>query len=102
MTSNTLPIANEEMANAARHLERERPGYGLDFFDACDRAVDDMAQTPRQYPHAEDAPPGREVRYVYLSRYHYRVLYLVLPNELVIVAFAHTSREPGYWHDRLP
>jgi len=29
------------------------------------------------------------------------VVYVVLPDHLVIIAIAHTSKRPGYWHRRI-
>lgn len=34
-------------------------------------------------------------------RFPYRVVYLVHEDELVIVAYAHDRREPGYWDRRM-
>lgn len=31
----------------------------------------------------------------------YRVVYFVRDDELLIVAFAHQSRRPGYWKQRI-
>lgn len=102
MTPRILPEADDEMVSAGRQIERGRSGFGFFFLNECAAAVAGIEQAPDLYPLAGDAPVGREVRYVYISPFRYRVLYLVRPDELVVVAFAHASRRPGYWTDRLP
>lgn len=34
-------------------------------------------------------------------RHSYLVVYAVLPDQLVVLAIAPTSKEPGYWRERL-
>jgi len=36
-----------------------------------------------------------------LKRFPYALIYRVEGRELIIVAFAHTARKPGYWRDRI-
>lgn len=42
--------------------------------------------------------PGCEVR---VAGFPYRLVYLVQPADVVVVALAHEKRKPGYWRDRL-
>lgn len=42
-----------------------------------------------------------ELRAFVLGHFPYTVVIAVLSDELVIVAVAHQSQEPGYWRDRL-
>jgi plasmid stabilization system protein ParE len=52
------------------------------------------------FPHA--APLlGKTVRRFILSGFPYDMIYVAFPDEILIVAFAHHSRRPGYWRDRL-
>ena len=43
----------------------------------------------------------RRVRRFILSGFPYDAIYSTLADEIVIVVFAHHSRRPGYWKDRL-
>jgi len=43
----------------------------------------------------------RRVRRFILSGFPYDLVYVVLDDEIVIVAFAHHSRQPHYWKSRL-
>lgn len=44
---------------------------------------------------------SRRVRRFILSGYPYDLVYSVQAEEIVILAIAHHSRQPGYWLDRL-
>jgi hypothetical protein len=36
-----------------------------------------------------------------VRRHPYLVVYAVLPDQLVVLAIAHTSKKPGYWRERI-
>ena len=42
------------------------------------------------------------LRAVRLHRFPYSVIYRQGPDEILIVAYAHQRRHPGYWRDRAP
>ena len=94
--------ATIELAQAANNLETARPDYGRRLREAYHRALRRLDETPQFFPPEEDAPAGLEVRYVELTRYNYRVIFVVLGDMKLVVAVAHNSQEPGYWIDRLP
>jgi hypothetical protein len=96
-----LPIAEAEADIAAMELENARRGIGFAFTRAYEQALVKIAESPTFYPRAEDAPDGIDTRYIYLARFRYRIVYVVLNDELLVVAVAHTSRAPEYWHMRL-
>jgi toxin ParE1/3/4 len=41
------------------------------------------------------------VRRFILAGFPYDVIYAVMTDEIVIIAYAHHSRRPGYWKERL-
>lgn len=43
----------------------------------------------------------QRVRRFILSGFPYDLVYVVLDDEIVVVAFAHHSRQPRYWKSRL-
>lgn len=53
-----------------------------------------------EYPEALH-PLGEGVRAARIRGFPYSLLYCVRADEIVIVAFCHHSRRPGYWKDRL-
>jgi hypothetical protein len=45
-------------------------------------------------------PVERGTKRLPLRRFPYTVVYREMESEIQIVAFAHTSRKPGYWFSR--
>ncbi len=98
----TLAAADDDLLLAADRLEAARRGFGGRLLDTYRHAVEAAETQPRFHPQVDDPVPGYECRNAAPARYRYRVIYVVLPAELLIVAVAHTSMRPGSWHDRLP
>lgn len=97
-----LEAAEEDLLLAADRLETDRRGWGGRLLAAYRRAVETAEQHARLFPTVDDPVPGYECRNAILERYNYRVVYAVLPTELLVVAVHHTSRRPGSWHRRVP
>ena len=59
----------------------------------------------REWPGS--APPHREVertppiRSKRVNGFPFRIIYLVQGDEVVVIAYAHERRRPGYWSHRL-
>lgn len=68
----------------------------LAFAQTIDEAVTAIAEAPLRYPIGEY--DTRE--YVITRRFPYKVVYRLRKTDVVIVAIAHESREPGYWQYR--
>lgn len=90
----------ELRANVAWYEDR---GAGLgDRFEA---AVDKVIDTAVEWPESGAIWPGWDSIPVVRSRrvagFPYRLVYLVQPAELVVLALAHDKRLPGYWRDRV-
>ncbi len=101
MRIRALQPAKTDLDQAAAHLERERFGAGERLLAAYFAVGENLERFPQMYSLVDDDFPGYEVRNAIIERFHYRVIYLVRPDELVILAVAHTSRRPGHWHGRL-
>ena len=56
---------------------------------------------PRLQPPADDAPAGREIRSYLTRKYGYRIVYEVMPTEVVVLALVHVRRRPTAWLGRL-
>jgi toxin ParE1/3/4 len=95
------PEAEAEFLDAVRYYQTREAGLGGEFDAEVARAVDDAQWNPDAWPKF----PGWDRLPVIWSRkvdvFPYRVIYFVRDNELVIVAFAHQSRRPGYWKHRV-
>jgi toxin ParE1/3/4 len=90
------PLADEEVVEAAVFYNVVRQGLGDDFLQPFDRAVEAIRRDPMRWPVREFGTR----RYV-MRRFPYAIRYLIKPELVFVVAVAHTSREPGYWKDRV-
>jgi plasmid stabilization system protein ParE len=91
-----LTLARQEVADAVLWLEEKQPGRGVDFLEALDRAV----RLIKTYPLvAQEIEP--EIRRCLLDRFPYALIYGIHDETIVVIAVAHTHREPHYWLDRL-
>lgn len=94
------PAARAELREAALWYDREKAGLG-------DRLVDEIAAVVsfvREWPDAAPAYHGRRlpsVRRKGAKTFPYGVVYFVRDDEVVVVAYAHDKRRPGYWRSRV-
>lgn len=94
--------AAEEAAEAAAWYEKERPGLGADFERAVDAALDLLEAEIVPLVAVPGAPGKSGAKRLLLRRFPYAVIVRESGTEVVVIAFAHTSRRPGYWRERLP
>jgi toxin ParE1/3/4 len=97
------PEALAELRAAVDRLNEERPGHGPLCANKR-RAKARVAQArrfPRSGPAVSGMPEANDVRRFGLIRFHYQIVTAHIAGDLVVVAFAHESREPGYWKARL-
>ena len=66
------------------------------FTHHIDAALSRIAEAPHRYPAGEHGTR----HFVLPSRFPYTIVYRVRDQDIVIVAIAHHSREPGYWRHR--
>jgi toxin ParE1/3/4 len=95
------PEASAELEDAALWYESQRPGLGLEFVRAVDAALERIAQWPQTGRRVTGVPNDVLARRVPLNRFPYHVAYLEWEGVIRILAFAHDSREPGYWLSRI-
>ncbi len=95
------PKAVAEFDAAVRWYEEQEPGIGLRLIDRAMRAVQEISQWPHAAPRFTTAKDGTIIRSKTIHGYPYRVIYAVQPDALLILAYAHDRRKPGYWLDRL-
>lgn len=95
------PEAVAEFDDAVRWYETQEPGVGLAFIDRTQQARQDITQWPNAAPPFTTADDGTVIRGKAVRGYPYRVVYTVEPGTILILAYAHERREPGYWLHRL-
>jgi toxin ParE1/3/4 len=89
------PDAVIEGAEARAWYAERSAVAAVAFVRELDSAVEAMIEQPSRWP-----------RYLYgtrrclLRRFPYGVVYREKPGTILVVAFAHCSRRPGYWKDR--
>ena len=90
------PAAQREYTAAIAWYQQRSERAARLFVAEVERVVAIIAAQPDRYGWYEE--PFHEAG---LRRYPYSLIYRVEPSgEILIVAVAHASREPGYWQDR--
>jgi hypothetical protein len=102
MTVRVEPGAQQDVRRAATRLESERRGFGNAFAREFGKALAAIGANPRMYGRTEDGPDEPENREYYIERFEYRVIYLVVNDEPVVVSLTHARKPPGSWLHRLP
>jgi plasmid stabilization system protein ParE len=94
------PSARDELRAAVAYDEAERPGRGLALEEAVRRVLHRIQQLPQSAPRWPRVESPYEIRRAKVRRHPYLVVYAVLSDQLVVLAVAHTSKQPGYWRER--
>ena len=95
-----LAAAAEEAVEAVAWYERERPGLGLEFEAAIEAALDLIELETVALSPAPRSAGTRGVKRLMLRRFPYAIIVREHPSEIVVIAFAHHARRPGYWRGR--
>ena len=90
------PEARLEYREAALFYEARQPGLGAAFTREIETAIDRILEAPDLFRFVE-----QDVRRCLAHTFPYGILYTVERDFILIVAVAHGSRRPGYWHQRL-
>lgn len=95
------PVAADEIVEASLWLNEQSSGLGDALVDEVEHLVALLAEQPDlgQRVLLRRLPP--DVRRVPLQRFRYILVYQVIGSTLKVLAVAHTSRQPGYWKNRL-
>ena len=90
-------LAVEEIDHEVDYYESISPGLGTELEDESDAALEIIARVPEV-----GAPWRRRLdrRIFVLSRFPFTLPYQILDGEIVVLAFAHMSKRPGYWARR--
>lgn len=96
------PDALAEFRAAVALHEEDRPGFGALLIEAVTDKVGQAARFPRSGTPLAGFDERHDVRQFAVRQFRYLVVTaLVTRVERTVIAVAHTSREPGYWRDRL-
>lgn len=95
------PEASAELEDAAVWYEGRRPGLGVEFLEAVDATLDHIARWPQAAQRVPGVSADIPARKAPVKGFPYHIAYLEMPDTIRVLAFAHDSREPGYWHSRM-
>lgn len=95
MTVRHLLEAELEILDAVTFYQERAGEIAADFFVEFQKARKEIAAFPEFWKEV-----GGGYRRKLLERYPFGIIYRVEGEELLVVALAHTSREPEYWRGR--
>ncbi len=90
--------AEDEMLEAAHYYDEQQPGLGADLLDKVDVAIDEVGADPARFGLYRGSKLVRSIR---LERFPYRLLFVLEPDRVAVVAVMHLHRHPDYWKHRL-
>ena len=85
-----------ELHEAAAWYERRRPGLGVQFRTAVEKAVSRIQHNPQAGAHFRTS----RFRYVLVRCFPYVVFFAESEQAVRVLAIAHASARPGYWISR--
>ena len=93
--------ATEELIEAAAWYELEVPGLGGQLIDTFEQATTKLSEpNPPLVPVVGEAARLGAKRLI-LQRFPFSIVTVANSQVITVVAFAHHSRKPGYWHERI-
>ena len=90
------PEARGELREGKAFYRHRSPLAAIAFAQEIENALSRIAESPLRSPAGEHGV--RE--FVLPWRFPYTIVYRVRESAIIVVAVAHQSREPGYWHGR--
>lgn len=88
--------AQSEFEEAKSYYEQKEAGLGDDFAESVRHALRLVLTQPKC-----GRVEFRDVRRVILKRFHYKLLYTVETDHVLVLAVAHQRRQPQYWLSRI-
>jgi len=95
------PEAETELFEAAAWYDDQDVGLGDEVLLEATRWLAVIADAPLIWPVWPGVPGvNPPIRKLILSRFPYAIAYQVDSDRVLVLAFAHTSRQPLYWENR--
>jgi len=89
------PEAAADLDEAFIWYELRLPGLGSEFTRAVRATFAAILRQPESFPRAHG-----EIRRAHVRRFPYAVYYVTAPEQLVVIAVAHSRRHPRRWQSR--
>jgi toxin ParE1/3/4 len=90
------PEAAKELDAAAEFYEQRVSGLGIDLRKEVESAARQIQANSLRW-----MPYSKRTRRFLIHRFSYLIIFIELADKIIIVAVAHGSRRPGYWHGRI-
>lgn len=90
------PEARSDYESAWAWYHERNPAAAARFGAEVERLLESIAANPEAFPQLDD-----EHRFTLPKRFPYGLVFRGVSDPAVVVAVAHSSRSPGYWHDRI-
>ncbi len=96
MTLVVRPPAEREIRAAARYYRKAAGSWLREaFLSEVDKAFASISATPNAFAVVED-----EIRSTSLTRFPYRIYYVVADEDVFVIACLHMRRRPGLYRGR--
>jgi plasmid stabilization system protein ParE len=95
-----LDEAVRELEEAVAWYETQRFGLGAELHATVEAALDVLESQMVPLVAVPYATRARGVKRLLLRRFPYDIIVREGRDEVVVLAFAHQSRQPGYWRSR--
>ena len=96
MRPRVLEEAEAEILSAMLFYEDQQEGLGKDYFYRVSETIELIARDPKIYQVYEGKRVSRIFSRAAVDRFPYIVVYQIGPDETMIVAVSHSSKQPGY------
>lgn len=96
MTFEFHPEARIEFIEAIAYYETNRDGLGLRLSREVYATINRILLGPTAWPRISE-----NTRRCFTRRFPYGVVYEIREDDILIIAVAHSSREPFYWRTRV-
>lgn len=89
------PEALNDLLGASQRYKRVSPQLAMEFLDEIEHGVKCILASPSAW-----ALYRGEARRHLIRRFPFGIVYKLRETEIVVIAIAHSHRDPDYWKDR--
>ena len=93
--------ALREYQAAASWYDDRHEGLGESFMDAVDAAIESILDPTIHWGFYRDRRSTPQVYSRSVAGFPFQVIYIEFDDEIVVIAYAHERRRPGYWMRRI-
>jgi len=91
-----LSVAEQDLVESMEFYESRQLGLAIRFHDELFRIILLLRNSPKIGTMIDD-----NFRSFSLDKFPFSIVYRLEEDTLIVVAVAHQSRHPNYWHDRI-